>query len=218
MSDTRFDLQRAADLEDELLAEFRSSASAVATRFSAYRLEIAKCYKEADQLEAELLRMESPAARHDERQVTRTSETIDGVECERIRGLDVIVPVGLIPEGEGIADIRSAKLPFPGRYVGVDGRVYPPSKISLPEDSCELLLMLADKPAPAPVPTWTPPAGLRTGRYVSKALWLVCADDEHQIYHEHLEQLIPSYAKPTEGVWHVEPGKATYIGPNQESP
>lgn len=209
-------LVQCEDTDDELLSEFRSIASRLAERLHLYRIDIDRVMTERDghkQDAAMLAERIVNAAR-----ITRTRETIDGVECERISGLDVIVPVGLIPDGEDIADVRSAKIPFPGRYIGVDGRVYPPSKISLPEDSCELLLMLADKPAPAPVPTWTPPAGLRTGRYVSKALWLVCADDEHQIYHEHLEQLIPSYAKPTEGVWHVEPGKATYIGPNQESP
>lgn len=218
MSDTRFDLQRAADLEDELLAEFRSSASAVATRFQAYRREIAKCYAEIDRLTADREEWRRDAGKLAESSVkaacvTRARETIDGVECERIRGLDVIVPVGLIQDGDMPKEVRSWRLTMPSSWLDRHGDICRATDEMLRESPGVLAILLADGPTPATVPTWTPPASLPDGEYESADEYL---ESESNVWSHDVSPLRwKDFTKPANGRWRVESGRAVYLGPNE---
>lgn len=223
MSDTRFDLSRCEDWEDALLSDLRTSASNVAVRFQAHRREIAKCYAEIDRLKATAVDAMTDAinAAHGRSQVTRARETIDGIDCERISGLDVIVPVGLIPDGEEPKEVRSCRLSYVSRWLSVDIRG--PVQATHGADHA-LRLMLADKPAPAPVLTWTPPVSLPDGVYSWKSTRLEKAEIDEDGRKSTWADWSPgeSYkdwtSPPETGEWQVESGCATYLGPNEESP
>lgn len=221
MSDTRLDLVHCEDIDDDRLREFRSIASWFASRLQAYRRRIIDMQSEFDRLTAERDEWKRDAGRLAESsgnaaRVTRARETIDGVECERIRGLDVIIPVGLVPGGEEPAEVRSFALPFSSKWISNRGSLMG-RRDGMPHYCGDLRILLADKPAPATTPTWTPPAGFGDGKYVSTDETLVFQSGDW-VTHKALGWIYPGrYETAKPGYWQVESGRATYLGPNQEA-
>jgi len=216
----KLDMVQCEGVDGGLLRELPSIASQISARLLSYRRHIRELEIELDREQTARVLAENVANEiADAPKVTRARETIDGVECERISGLDVIVPAGLIPDGEEPKEVRSYALPFPLRWILEDGAIEHP-ELACGSDGTrgELTVLLADKPAPAPTPTWAPPDGFADGEYYSFALSLRLANGVHQIYHEHLGILCPGYTKPAPGRWQVKSGRATYIDPNKESP
>lgn len=220
MSDTRLDLVHCEDIDDDRLREFRSIASWFASRLQAYRRRIIDMQSEFDRLTAERDVWKRDAGKLAESSVkaacvTRARETIDGVECERISGLDVIAPVGLIPDGEEPKEVRSCRMPFFGRWISDE--VCGPSDYRPIDIDYQLRILLADKPATAPVPTWTPPASFVDGLYVIDLAGALLPSGVWT-YDAVLQDLSRGlYDRPALGRWKVESGRATYLGPNQES-
>lgn len=214
----KLDLVNCEDIDDDLMAQFRHAASRLAERLRTYRRHIADTQSEFDRLTAELDGARDVATAYGVLpKVTRTRETVDGVDCERISGLDVIVPVGLIPDGESPKEVRSWAIGLPPTWLSDVGRVMgaetPTSAIGA---RGKLRLVLADRPAPAPVPTWTPPVSLPDGEYT-------CGDDflergSHTWDHRVSPSRWKDYVRPANGRWQVESGRATYLGPNEETP
>ena len=217
MSLTRMNLDRVKDNDVERVVEMRSVESDVEKRLERYRHELRAAYAEIDRFKAAAVDAMTDCidATHKATRITRTRETIDGVECERIKGLDVIVPVGLIPDGEEPAEVRSYLLPFPLRWLNDGGEEMLPINSSTYGCDGDLAVLLADKPAPAPTPTWTPPASAPDGIYIADNSR--CAIDGAWRTHELRAGWYRDYVKPANGVWRVESGRAVYLGSGQEA-
>lgn len=221
MNNSRIDLLKCEDDDDELLAEFRSVASRLASQMAGYRSEIGDRYAEIDRIttEREYARDAACAFGHaaiEAIRVTRTRETIDGVECERIKGLDVIVPVGLIPDGEEPKEVRSCRLPYLSRWIS--NTVQGPVLTTL--DGCDyaLRMLLVDKSATLPVSTWTPPVSLPDGEYRWDRSVLSRRDAGGGTWKDFAPSLSYSdwFVPASNGIWKVASGKATYLGPHEE--
>ena len=110
-----------------------------------------KLLKLVAQLEKEL------AAKNEVRKVVNDGGT------ETWIGLKVVVPVGLVPDGETPVEVRSKILNFPTRWIDEYGHVALVRHTS-PGLCGSLRILIADAPKPTPI-TWTPPASLPDGEY-----------------------------------------------------
>jgi hypothetical protein len=91
----------------------------------------------------------------------------DGTETWH--GLPVVVPVGLVPDGEVPVEVRSICLPITSRFIVEGGRVEDPVNCRTDEDPAELCILLGRKP---PTITWIPPSSLPNGEYEWDGLFL----------------------------------------------
>lgn len=134
----------------------------------------------------------------------------NGDNTETWYGLPVVVPVGLVPDGEVPSCVRSRQL-IPdeaGQAIrGVSGAGVVTSINGTRHGSGELRILLADKTQPG---TWTPPASLAPGEYE----WNGVSLSDSGFESEWAKKALRDWTDPPKrGRWRVnEDGTATYLG------
>lgn len=136
---------------------------------------------------------------------------LDMVQCENVDG-------GLLRELSSIASQVSARLLSYRRHI---------LQLEAEVDRLEAGLgkaTEADKPATAPVPTWTPPVSLPDGIYLWKSTRLEKAEIDEDGRKSTWADWSPgeSYKDwtppPRAGEWQVKSGRAACLVPHEESP
>ena len=133
--------------------------------------------------------------------------TENGIETWH--NLPVLVPVGLIPEERTPCEVRSLSLPFPYQWIGSGNQVNQPANAT-PSWNSDLRILLADKPAVDPPPTWVPWPWLNDGEYRVTAVSIYgCGISMNMDY---AAKLKGHTSRPDNGRWQVTNGTATYMG------
>ena len=179
------------------------------------RRHIAECHKEIDRTEglyAGIFIDQKETIKDLKRDLENRKPYKTAIgDIETWHNLPALVPVGLIPEGRTPCEVRSLGLPFEHDWINASGCVSPAHEAAA---SCldGLRILLADKPAVDPPPTWVPPSSLPNciatasgDGFQESVAFLHCT-------HARMKELYRDYTEPAPGRWQVTKGTATWLG------
>ena len=175
--------------------------------WDALRRHIAECHKEIDFLSDVRDSQAAMIGKFHKYEPIKVTE--NGIDTWF--NLLVKTPAGLVPEDRTACEVRSMAIKYDREWIGESGSLFSSSQASPSYYRGNLRILLADKPAVDPPPTWIPWPWLPDGEYVSHdGLFVsgngVCMNTTYA------SKLKGYTSDPTPGRWQVTNVTATYLG------